>query len=110
MPLYRFTSVAGVDLGTYPGTDEADARNAFARVASYDDYADLLARVPGSLPADVSADPLAVEAINPWSGALVSVDVSELTQAQLDAYRMLIDDAEADRLQPRGTAWRGPGS
>ena len=109
MPLYQITSAAGVDLGTYPGTDEADARNGFARDAGYADYADLIARVPGSSPTDVSADPLSIEAINPWSGALVSVDVSELTQAQLDAYRLLIDDAEADRLQPRGTAWRGPG-
>ena len=109
MTLFRLTSAAGLDLGTYPGTDEADARDAFARDAGYADYADLIARVPGSSPTDVSADPLAVEVINPWSGARVQVDVSELAQAQLDAYRLLIDDEEADRLQPRGTAWRGPG-
>lgn len=109
MPLYRLASTAGIDLGTYPGADEAEARNAFARDAGYDDYADLVERTPGSSPADVSVDPLSIEAINPWSGARVSVDVSDLSQAQLAAYRVLIDDAEADRLQPRGTAWRGPG-
>ena len=87
MPLYRLTSAAGLDLGTYPGTDEADARDAFARDAGYADYADLIARVPGSSPTDVSADPLAVEVINPWSGALVLIDASNLAQAQLDAYR-----------------------
>lgn len=49
MTAYQITNrISGADLGEYDGETVEQALDAMARDAGYDDYADLLDRVPGS--------------------------------------------------------------
>ena len=68
----------GTMMGEYKGADESAAIDAYARDAGYDDFADLLANVPGSTREEVEAfeidtDKLA-DAVQPKAGESVFQD------------------------------------
>ncbi len=48
---YRIESnVSGLVLGVYEGSSKEEARDAYARDAGYDDYADLCSQIPNADP------------------------------------------------------------
>ena len=118
-------SASGAVMGEYKGASEREAIDAFARDAGYDDFTDLLNRVPGSSRNDIRSLEIDVEkltaAVEAASGQAVFQDnygdgVALVAGNSYATYRELakafdldIDDFEACKVRPPRRATRFPG-